>query len=398
MPKKEPKHYPLSSSGSSRWIACPGSIALEAKAPPDKDSPYAAEGTKAHAIGEDCLLKWVEPIDQLDAGPMEMLEAVQVYVDYINELAPQLEIALGDKYRGIEKKFRLGWIHKNLGGTNDAYVFDVEKKTLHVVDYKHGKGVVVEPEFNYQLMIYAIGALQEVSTLGYHVDNIEITIVQPRAYHIDGPIRSWGISSKDLMFWALNVLKIAAMNTDKKSAPLNAGDHCRFCKAKAFCPKLVEEAQALAKTEFANPVLPPPEELTSETILKVLNFSEVFKSWTKDVEAYVLHQMQMGQMQYPGHKLVRTTKHRRWVDPKQVEHYLKMAVGDECYNKKLVTPAQAEKVLKLKNISPEAILHGLWEKPEGELTVAPSSDKRKEIIIDLNVDFQSVNNEGDWNE
>ena len=44
-------HAKLSASGAKKWLACPGSILMEAKVP-DRVSAYAAEGTNAHALGE----------------------------------------------------------------------------------------------------------------------------------------------------------------------------------------------------------------------------------------------------------------------------------------------------------------------------------------------------------
>lgn len=44
-------HAKLSASGAKKWIACPGSVLLEASVQ-DKPSAYATEGTNAHALGE----------------------------------------------------------------------------------------------------------------------------------------------------------------------------------------------------------------------------------------------------------------------------------------------------------------------------------------------------------
>ena len=59
------KHAELSPSKSSRWIACPGSIALSREAPPQETSSYAQEGTAQHTVAENCLRKERDPKDFL---------------------------------------------------------------------------------------------------------------------------------------------------------------------------------------------------------------------------------------------------------------------------------------------------------------------------------------------
>lgn len=50
-------HARLSPSSSSRWLKCPGSVPLteSLNLPPEKDSPYALEGTLAHYLAERLL-------------------------------------------------------------------------------------------------------------------------------------------------------------------------------------------------------------------------------------------------------------------------------------------------------------------------------------------------------
>ena len=48
-------HALLSPSSAKRWLSCPASIALSAGIPEPPESPYAAEGTLAHAVAESKL-------------------------------------------------------------------------------------------------------------------------------------------------------------------------------------------------------------------------------------------------------------------------------------------------------------------------------------------------------
>jgi hypothetical protein len=68
-----------------------------------------------------------------------------------------------DDFCGVEEPFDLSWLHEGMFGSNDFYRYKHETKTLTVYDYKHGRGVIVEAEWNPQLMLYAVGALKNIS-------------------------------------------------------------------------------------------------------------------------------------------------------------------------------------------------------------------------------------------
>src|SRR5690606_12070263 len=89
--------------------------------------------------------------------------------------------------------------------------------------------------------------------------NITITIVQPRAYHPDGSIRSETMPVEELLAFSVELMD-AARETLKPDAALQVGDHCRFCKAKPICPAYRAEAERVAMVEFDDmPVHRPPE-------------------------------------------------------------------------------------------------------------------------------------------
>lgn len=79
-------------------------------------------------------------------------------------------------------------------GTSDFIA--VHPEILHIVDLKMGKGVRVNAEWNTQGMLYALGALDEISIM--HDCTVRISIVQPRLDHIS----EWDISVGDLRYWA----------------------------------------------------------------------------------------------------------------------------------------------------------------------------------------------------
>ena len=363
-------------------MSCSRSIRLSELVPEPPESVHAAGGTAAHELGEKCLKSGQGPFEfigeKIDGFEVndDMAEAVSMYVDFCRSLKGEME---------IEKRFNLGWIHKDIFGTSDCSVYNREKKTLFVTDYKHGKGIVVSPEWNSQLMIYGLGASRGVEGL----EMIVLTIVQPRAHHDDGPIRSWAISKSDLYAWAFDVLKPAAIRTESGDAPILAGSHCRFCKAIAVCPAQATRALEIAKTDFNNPILPEPDKLTPETIVKVLDLASAFSSWADKVRAYAKSRLEIGE-DIPGYKLVARRSNRRWASGKPVEDILKTYLGEAAFKKTLISPAQAERSIKKCGLDPKAVkevLEPIWEKPDAGTTIAPSEDKRTAVAIPVVNDF-----------
>ena len=143
-------HSHLSASSAHRWFNCPGSVGLSKLMPPQESSIYAEEGTLAHAWLEYKLHKSLfgkeieKPEGELTE---EMEEAIDVAVNYIGDkfmFAKEKDIL-------IEGRFDLSYIHKGMFGTADFAGISPDGE-LFVIDYKHGKGVVVDIEDNKQLL------------------------------------------------------------------------------------------------------------------------------------------------------------------------------------------------------------------------------------------------------
>lgn len=226
-------HAVLGASSSSRWMACPGSVAL-CQGIPQKDSPYAAEGTKAHEIAADILEGKAPPEDT----PIEMLGYVGEYVDYIDSIPFDIRL--------IEHRFSLDHIFPDMFGTSDCTIYQRKAKHLHVVDLKYGKGVYVDAHKNPQLMYYALGAYE---ALKQDVKSITMTIVQPRFKSEYGTTRSYTVNLVELFDFSLTLFE-AARRALMPKAPLAAGKHCRFCAAKGICPEYSKSETQKALDSF----------------------------------------------------------------------------------------------------------------------------------------------------
>lgn len=238
MSDDKPKHSPIGASSMNRWEACPGSVALS-KGMPNTAGIAAMEGTAAHELIGLALERAFSENVPTRVVLEDTLKAVLVYADYCTSLK-------GENAYGIEHSFDMSFIFKMLYGTADYWAYQKPQRHLHVVDYKHGKGLPVEVEDNKQLQYYALGTLL---TLGFPCLRVTMTIVQPRCYHPAGPIRSWTVPAMHFVDFEADLVE-AAKRTEEKDAKLSAGSHCIFCPAKSICEEQKNKNVANAKKEF----------------------------------------------------------------------------------------------------------------------------------------------------
>lgn len=248
-------HAEYSPSAAKRWLACPGAVPLAATLPEQKAGFAANEGTAAHRLAElaindhDYKSRWAlgESIEGIDVTE-EMLEATRVYIDFIFGL----ELNLADELY-IEKRVQIKSIPATeLFGTADCLVISSSgfDKELWVVDYKHGK-YPVEAFENPQLVIYALGALETLRRRGEKFSRYHLCIVQPRAPHIDAPIRIWTLDTSDLLKWERKIKKAIKESIDNPGKYVE-GPHCRFCAGeRGECPAKYEKTQQRTKLDFA---------------------------------------------------------------------------------------------------------------------------------------------------
>jgi uncharacterized protein DUF2800 len=357
----EKQHSELGASVAGRWMACPGSVRLS-RGIPNTSSVFAQEGTAAHALAELCLRKGVEPefyigttIEGVEVTD-EMAEHVAVYVGYCTGLVQGGD---GLVLSSVEQKFTLAKLNPPgpMFGTADFVWTHPESGTMGVVDLKYGQGVVVEAKGNKQLRYYALGAVLTLD--GWMPDRISMTIVQPRALHPDGPIRTEVITLAELIDFSAELID-AAKATAAPDAPLNPGAHCRFCPASGGCPAQRDHAQELAQIEFSAMPLdvpPDPETLPPEVFADILGKLHILEDWASAVRAVAYAKLERGE-DVQGFKLVAKRATRVWRDPAETEQWLR-AQGredDEVFIQKLKSPAQVEKLVGKKNL-PGDLVH-----------------------------------------
>ena len=63
---------------------------------------------------------------------------------------------------------------------------------------------------------------------------LELTVVQPRSYHPDGPVRTWRVSPLKLRAF-VNTMYSSAVEALGPNPSTHTGPHCLDCKARAAC-------------------------------------------------------------------------------------------------------------------------------------------------------------------
>lgn len=221
-----PKHSPIGASSMYRWARCPGSVRMS-QGIESKSSIYAQWGTAAHEVVALALQEAFEKNITVREVLEDMVKHLSIYSDFIEKIKNDEP----DTVIHIEHSFDMGALYPDLYGTADCVTYNERLSTLRVIDLKYGQGIVVEAEGNEQASYYALGAL---TTLPYKVKWVDIIIVQPRAYHPAGPIRTWRVPVTYFIDFQADLID-AAEKTKDPDAYLMAGEHCMFCPAKGFC-------------------------------------------------------------------------------------------------------------------------------------------------------------------
>lgn len=358
------KHAILSASSAGRWIACPPSARLNA-AKADVPSEYAAQGTDAHALCEFKLRKALgervrDPTKKLASYDSEMEECAGDYAQFVMGLVSQFREESADTLVSVEQRVDFSEYVPEGFGTADTLI--VSGKTVCICDFKYGKGIEVTADHNPQMLCYALGCIQMFDAL-YDIDKVLMVIVQPRLSNLS----EFTMSKTDLLSWAEATLVPAAKLAYAGEGEFSAGDHCRFCKAKATCRKRAEYNLELARYDFEMP--PTLEDAEVEAILAK---ADALAAWVGDIKEYALQQAIQGK-QWTEWKLVEGRSNRKYTDEAAVAKAVAEA-GFEPYERKLLGVTAMTALLGKTKF--EKLLGSLVVKPQGKPTLVPMSDKR----------------------
>lgn len=373
----ERAHALLSASGAHRWLVCTPSAKLE-EGFPDTTSEVAKEGTLAHELaelkarhyfytpdfGKKKYTTRANKLKKEDLWKDEMERYTDEYLDYLKVTALNLNTA---PYVAIEQKLDLGnWIPEGFGTADCVMVYG---NTVHVFDFKYGKGVQVDAEQNPQMLLYALGAYAAYKML-YPIEQICMTIVQPRIDHVS----EWTCTLEELLSFGEKVKERAALAIEGKGEYHPDEKACRFCRAKAQCRA---RSDFNVKKAFNIGEMPPLIS-AEEAGKRLLELQDIVK-YQKDLQEWALSECLAGK-DVPGWKAVEGRSVREWSDMDAAFDKLiksEMTMEEMLYEKKPLTLAQVEKLIGKKDF--QDTVGEFVAKKSGKPTLVKESDKREAI-------------------
>jgi hypothetical protein len=285
-------HAKLSASRVPRVALCAGSLLAEDALPAEPSGEAAAKGTAIHELAERILTGQPLP----DDAPAVLVEVAQKYAHVVTEQTK------GSKRRFVELNVTdaLKTIHPWLGGTAD-YVA-VGGGVLTVVDLKTGRNEV-DPEWNPQLLTYALGA--SIALKAPANVKVRLAIFQPDC----GGWNEFWCAYPDLMDWRDSLLSVAnrAMQTNAPRTP--TPEACKYCRARVHCPELQAQVKEQAKQEHL-------VDANNTITMEMLDAAELCSIWADSVKEAGKRQLIDKPDSIPGWKMREGRKMVKWKDNK----------------------------------------------------------------------------------
>lgn len=420
------RHSRLSPSSASRWIGCPGSVQRverlirQGKYVDKRSNAFAAEGTAAHQIREDCLRFGFDPATFIGTKQgadgmifevtAEMADALQEGIDRIREFDGDLMVEthvnttpwVGRDMTDIIDPLADRDGHDQ-GGTIDAIVVDWANKVVMISDLKYGTGIPVEAVGNKQLRVYLLALISMLEKEhGKIFGEWEFLIIIDQPRHARGG-GEWSQTYDELMAFGEEVREAARL-TNAKNPPIRpSNDACLWCaaaKVDGACPEYEKSNLDLLGLEFEDLdaemteeiPLADPDGITPERRAFILENWPRIKKWGERLHANAIQDALEGRPNGGlkavwGGKRIRTHAN----ETASLQFMMKSGLPPEkCYTQKIISPAQAEKELRLGTKKFPADL--IAETPLKPVLV-PESDARPAIPVDS--DYENLDESSD---
>jgi hypothetical protein len=388
-------HSLLSPSSAHCWTKCPGAVALIEKMPPTDDtSAYAEEGTAAHEQAQRAVESVFRGEPTELTGDETMRSCALGWARMLSKRINRNHLF----FWAAERRLDTSAVTRHEGdvGTADFLAITADG-VLTIADFKYGMGVEVEAERNLQLSIYALAALREFENQ-LDIRAVRLVIFQPRISRVE-KVFEWDISSLKAFGKEITAAAELAMSLIDKPEALDnlvpGETQCRFCKAKAICPALQAKTRELTLAHF-DIVEEPPKKLelpaTNEQLARALPWLDSIESWCSSVRAMALARLTQGE-RIAGFKLVAGRRgNRKWAANAEERICAMRIRRDVLYTKTLISPAKAEAAHEKGLIGPRqwAQIKALMTQAEGKPTVAPESDKREALAMNVKDQFEVI--------
>ena len=358
----------LGGSIAARRVGCSGSYALERTLAPQGDTEHTLRGTALHAAMAHYLTlpDETQPLNSLVGHVFEGRTISQE--DYDTALLPALTMldqiiasAGGECDLWVEQPVAFVQKTENFPGargTIDVVVMS-DKGHAFIVDFKFGYHVV-SAERNEQLAFYAVALAKTPDDTGYTIDTpTTFVIIQPEPDDDDPKPHCWEVHEsylsgrvtvyEDTIMDAMSIADQVDKGVSLGADSFTLGTHCEWCRAKTICPAQQNQFTGLVDATTSRvvdgfvpdaPTMPPDMDSMLDAAIRVEGF---IKALREEATARLTVNASDAPAQW---KLIPRKGNRAWTDLPQAEEAMKRFKADERYTKKLVSPAQAEKLCK----------------------------------------------------
>ena len=204
-----------------------------------------------------------------------------------------------------------------------------------MVDFKYGIRTWVDVYDNFQLIIYAICALDFINNKDIRF--VRLHIFQSRMDNV----QSMEYSVKDLEKHRKYIQSVAD-SIENGDVTFTPGDkQCLWCKAKPRCKAYKNKLEQDMRQEFANLASNkiPANKLSDEELVEVIKISPAISKWLKSVKEHLEDTINSG-TQIPGVKMGYKRTLRSWRNEKEAIVTLRK-YGIDPFAHKLISPSQA---------------------------------------------------------
>lgn len=353
----------LRPSAAYRWSNCAAYPSLAAQVPQPVESDAAREGTCAAWVAE-CVLhgdaaSCFDLVGRTHQNGWfvteEMAADVEEYVDLVRADSHDGKLWAEQRVRFSDQPL--------IEGTLDAAGI-VETLRLKLKDLKYGYRLV-EVYANPQLIVYGWALYNMLVKSGHQINEIELAIYQPRAFHPEGPFRKWVVTPQELYEHAAALYE-RALKTTVPDAPATPGAWCSDCPAANGCKALADRVYALTETVATR----AHRSLTSVELGRELDFidqaEKLLKVRATAIRTEAEQRLKSGES-VPGWWMTARRGNRRFkVDGTIVQ----LLTGVDPWVRKECTPKELER----RGASPE-IVEKLVERPDIGMKLTARTDR-----------------------
>lgn len=249
-------------SSLAQCASCPGSFFMESGIP-EESSEAAEEGTRLHAALANAVVKGALDTDGFDIEQSVCLQACwDVLQKELDDFPANSDGINCDAEVPLEIRDKDGQFLTR--GTADIVIADNTGRVV-IIDWKFGRGEVIEARRNLQLAAYAAGAMQL-----FHASSCRSVVVQPRL----GRVTDFTYTNLNGILDTISGIVKAA--TEDGEMVLNPSEStCRYCRAKSCCPAFMRSFRSVERVSQ----LPVLKSLQPEKLAALYTAGQSVKKW-----------------------------------------------------------------------------------------------------------------------